>query len=142
MNEVPSCRVVRAAREQDGKQGLRFADGVSAETAGSRGLCLHAAVIPPGGRAHAHLHENHESAVYVVAGEGEVWSGADLAHHETVSAGDFIYIPAGAPHLPGNRSATEPLVIVVARTDPNEQESVVLLPELDAAPDARRAEVR
>lgn len=47
-------------------------------------------------------------------------------------AGDFVYIPAGVPHLPGNPSATEPAVAVVARTDPNEQESVVLLPELDA----------
>jgi len=28
-------------------------------------------------------------------------------------------------------SQTEPCVAVVARTDPNEQESVVLLPELD-----------
>jgi len=29
-------------------------------------------------------------------------------------------------------SRTDPCVAVVARTDPNEQESVVLLPELDA----------
>ena len=47
-------------------------------------------------------------------------------------AGDFVYIPADTPHLPYNRSATEPAVAVVARTNPNEQESVVMLPELDA----------
>jgi len=34
------------------------------------------------------------------------------------------------PHLPGNPSTTEPCVAVIARTDPNEQESVVLLPDL------------
>jgi uncharacterized RmlC-like cupin family protein len=45
--------------------------------------------------------------------------------------GDFIYIPAGVPHLPVN-SGKEPAFGVVARTDPNEQESVELLPELDA----------
>jgi len=46
-------------------------------------------------------------------------------------AGDFFYIPAGVPHLPMN-TGDEPCVAVVARTDPNEQESVVLLPHLDA----------
>ena len=29
-------------------------------------------------------------------------------------------------------SATEPVTAIIARTDPNEQESVVLLPELEA----------
>jgi uncharacterized RmlC-like cupin family protein len=39
------------------------------------------------------------------------------------------------PHLPYNLSGTESCVAVVARTDPNEQESVVLLPELENRPD-------
>ena len=60
---------------------------------------MHVITIPPGGRARAHLHEAHESAV---------------------------------PHLPINASADAPVTFVAARTDPNEQESVVLLPELDA----------
>jgi len=46
-------------------------------------------------------------------------------------AGDFVYIPANMPHQPYNRSQTEPATAVIARTDPNEQESVVMLPELD-----------
>jgi uncharacterized RmlC-like cupin family protein len=37
------------------------------------------------------------------------------------------------PHLPYNLSQTESCVAVIARTDPKEQESVVLLPELDLA---------
>jgi uncharacterized RmlC-like cupin family protein len=53
-------------------------------------------------------------------------------------AGDFVYIPAGVPHLPVN-TGTEPIFAVIARTDPNEQESVVLMPELDGVPDARGA---
>jgi uncharacterized RmlC-like cupin family protein len=48
-------------------------------------------------------------------------------------AGDFLYIPAGQPHLARNVSQTEPCRVIVARTDPDEQESVVLLPELDPA---------
>ncbi|MGB9454433.1 MAG: cupin domain-containing protein [Bryobacteraceae bacterium] len=46
-------------------------------------------------------------------------------------AGDFLYIPASTPHLPYNASETEPCVWLVARTDPNEQESVTLLPLAD-----------
>ena len=47
-----------------------------------------------------------------------------------VRAGEIFYIPAGVPHLPANLS-DEPAVAVIARTDPHEQESVVLLPELE-----------
>ena len=130
MDNASECRVVRGGGYV-GQQGLSYSAGVSAERAGSRGLCLHTLVIPPGGRAKAHLHAEHESAVYVVSGAAEMWWGEGLAHHDELEAGDFVYIPAGVPHLPANRSATEPAVAVVARTDPNEQESVVLLPELD-----------
>ncbi len=35
------------------------------------------------------------------------------------------------PHLPYNPSKTEEAVAIISRTDPNEQESVLLLPELD-----------
>ena len=45
-------------------------------------------------------------------------------------AGDLIYIPADTPHLPFN-PGPDACTAVIARTDPNEQESVVLLPELE-----------
>jgi uncharacterized RmlC-like cupin family protein len=83
--------------------------------------------IPPGGRAKAHLHENHESSVYVVSGEAGMWYGEGLREHVWVKPGDFLYIPANVPHLPYNASTTVPCVGVIARTDPNEQESVTLL---------------
>jgi uncharacterized RmlC-like cupin family protein len=87
--------------------------------------------IPPGGRAKTHMHAHHETAIYVISGEAEMWYGENLSEHVDCNAGDFIYIPAGMPHLPANRSQTEPCTAIVARTDPSEQESVVLLPELD-----------
>ena len=125
------CRVVRGDATYEGKQQLSYATGISAQSAGSRGLCLHTLVISPGGRAKAHLHQNHESAIYVITGEAEMWWGEQLSHHEVLAAGDFVYIPPGVPHLPANRSQTEPATAVVARTDPNDQESVVLRPDLD-----------
>jgi uncharacterized RmlC-like cupin family protein len=47
-----------------------------------------------------------------------------------VRTGEFLYIPAGVPHLPLNTGRTD-AIAVLARTDPNEQEGVVLLPDLD-----------
>jgi uncharacterized RmlC-like cupin family protein len=134
---VEQCRVVAGGESYTGRQGLAYFAGVSAESAGARSLCLHALTIPAGGRARAHLHEGHESAIYVLSGDCVVWSGEGLELRLEARAGDFVYIPAGTPHLPVNASATEPCVGLVARTDPNEQESVVLLPELDALPHLR-----
>ncbi len=135
-----TCRLVRSGAEYGGKQGLTYGAGVSAESVGSRALCMHLVTVPPGGRAQAHLHENHESAIYVISGESEVWYGDDLEERLLVRAGEFMYIPEGVPHLPTNASESEPCVAVLARTAPNEQESVVPLPELDARFASRQAE--
>jgi uncharacterized RmlC-like cupin family protein len=126
--------VVRGGESYSGLQGLSYFAGVSAQSTGSQSLCLHALTIPPGGRARAHLHDGHESAIYMISGDAVVWSGEGLRERAEAHAGDFVYIPAGTPHLPVNASSTEACIALVARTDPNEQESVVLLPELDGLP--------
>jgi uncharacterized RmlC-like cupin family protein len=56
-----------------------------------------------------------------------MWYGEGLREHVWMRTGDFVYIPANMPHLPYNASATEPCTGLIARTDPNEQESVTLL---------------
>jgi uncharacterized RmlC-like cupin family protein len=43
-----------------------------------------------------------------------------------METGDFIYVPPGVPHQPRNLSTSEPVYALVARNDPNEQESTVL----------------
>jgi uncharacterized RmlC-like cupin family protein len=126
-----TCRVVRAGPEFIGKQALTYAPGISAESVGAQGIHLQILTIPPGGRAKAHKHEAHETAIYILSGESGLWYGEKLENHLVARAGDFVYIPADMPHLPHNPSATDNCVAVIARTDPNEQESVVLLPELD-----------
>lgn len=127
---VGECRLVRGRGAYRGKQGLEYFEGVSAESAGATGLCLHRLVLPPGARAEPHLHEEHESAVYVLSGEAVMWHGERLEERMDIRAGDFVYIPAGVPHLPANPSESEPVVAVIARTDPSEQESVLLRPDL------------
>lgn len=126
----PTCHVIRPDSAYEGKQGLRYFAGIAAETVGARGICMHLITIPPGARAKAHLHESHETAIYVLSGEVRTWFGDRLEQSAVTKAGDFFYIPAGVPHLPANISDA-PASAVIARTDPNEQESVALLPHLD-----------
>ncbi|HWA93944.1 MAG TPA: cupin domain-containing protein [Terracidiphilus sp.] len=128
---LKGCKHLRAGEPFIGKQGLEYAVGISAESAGAEGIHLQLVTIPPGGRAKAHKHATHETAIYALQGTSHVWHGERLEHHSIVKPGDFFYIPADVPHLPYNPSSTETVTAIIARTDPNEQESVVLLPELD-----------
>jgi uncharacterized RmlC-like cupin family protein len=131
--------IIRAGGSYDGRQGMSLATGVSSQSAGAQALCLHLVTIPPGTRGVPHVHAGHESAIYTVSGETEVWHGDGLQQRTVVRAGDFMYVPPGIPHLPVNRSDVM-TVAVVARTDPAEQESVITLSlpphlaELDAFP--------
>jgi uncharacterized RmlC-like cupin family protein len=127
-----TCAMVRAGAAFVGKQGLTYAPAISAQSVGSKGIHMQMLTIPPGGRAKAHKHEGHETALYVLSGDSAMDYGERLEHRLIASAGDFVYIPANVPHRPLNMSQTEPCTALISRTDPNEQESVVLLPELDA----------
>lgn len=85
MSITKQCVLVGPGPQAEGQTGVTCAAGISSATAGARGLCLQLASLPPGGRSRAHRHDEHESAV-----------------------------------------------AVLARTDPDEQESVTELPALDA----------
>ncbi len=126
---MKDCRIIRAddGGAYTGKQGPLFFAGISAENCGAEGLCMHLLVLPPRAEAQAHLHEGHESAVYVLEGTAAMRHGPGLERVDTVHAGDFVFIPAGVPHQPFNPS-DQVARALIARTDPNEQESVVLLP--------------
>jgi uncharacterized RmlC-like cupin family protein len=123
---VKECVVVRGGKPFSGRQGLAYFEGISAESAGSEGVCMHLLEMPPGAEALPHLHEAHETAILVLSGRAGMRYGEGLQEELEVGDGDFLYIPAGMPHQPFNPS-DEPCRAVIARTDPNEQESVVLL---------------
>ena len=62
-----------------------------------------------------------------VGAEGiETRYGERLEKSVVNQAGDFIFIPPDLPHQPINLSQDEPAIGIVARNDPNEQESVVV----------------
>jgi uncharacterized RmlC-like cupin family protein len=117
---------VRPKEQFTSKQNLPNFEGISAQTAGTQHLCMHMVVIPPGGKAVAHYHNGYETAIYIVKGRAETKYGANLDQSSINEAGDFLFIPANLPHQPVNLSDTEEVVAIVARNDPNEQESVVI----------------
>jgi uncharacterized RmlC-like cupin family protein len=125
-NGDEGCVVIRTGGSYDGKQGLSLSTGISQTSAGSRALCLHVITIPAGTRGTPHLHDGHETAIWIAGGEVEVWHGPGLAGRTSLRAGDFLYVPPGTPHLPVNQSDAN-AIAVIARTDPAEQESVVVL---------------
>jgi hypothetical protein len=96
--------IIRAGGSYDGKQGMTLATGVSSRSTGARGLCLHLVTIPPGTRGVPHVHNGHESAIYTVSGETEVWHGEGLRHRAVVTvwaSRRFPVRPARHPAPPG-----------------------------------------
>jgi len=123
---MAECKVIRASEGYRGKQGLDYFAGVSAQSAGSKAICMHMLVMPPGTEAKPHYHENHETAIYMLEGSTSFRHGPKLEHLDHVNEGDYVYIPAGVPHQPFNPTDRVARALI-ARTDPNEQESVVLI---------------
>jgi uncharacterized RmlC-like cupin family protein len=124
--------VIRGGRAYTAEQGSDYEPGVSAETVGSQSLFLGLITLPPGKRTKAHVHERHETALYMVSGEPmDIYTGDRLQHHEMVTPGDYLYIPANVLHVAVNRTST-PAVFMGSRNEATVNESVVLHPEMDA----------
>lgn len=122
-------RVRRADAAGASRQGLPIFQGISRENAGAQALCMHLVEVPPGAAARPHWHAGHETVIYVLEGTVETRYGEGLQKSVVNGPGDFLYIPANLPHQAINLSPTERALAVVARTDPSEQESVVLYGE-------------
>jgi uncharacterized RmlC-like cupin family protein len=127
---------IRPAATTMTRQRLPNFVGVSAATAGARGISMNLVIIPPGGAAEPHLHRGYETAIFLLKGRVETRYGEGLRLSVVHEAGDFIFIPADVPHQPVNLSATEPAHALVARNDPNEQESVEPYPHKAEEPHA------
>lgn len=119
---------VRPAAAKSSKQDLPLFEGISGKLAGSTAISMQRVIIPPGGKAKAHIHKGYETAVYIIQGTVETRYGEGLKKSILNKAGDFLYIPPDLPHQPRNLSDSDPAIAIVARTDPDEQESVILYP--------------
>lgn len=123
--------VVKGGAGYRAEQGSDYEPGVSAETVGSKSLWLGMITLPPGKRTRAHVHEHHETALYMLSGdELELWTGDQLQYREVVRPGDYIFIPTNVLHVAVNRGL-QPAVCIGSRNEATMQESVVLRPEMD-----------
>jgi uncharacterized RmlC-like cupin family protein len=120
----PSVTAIRPSREVATSQNLPYFIGVSGDSVGAHGLSMHLVVIPPGAQSEPHLHEGHETAIYVLQGRVETRYGAGLNQSVVSEAGDFLFIPPDVPHVAINLSTSEPARAIVARNDPAEQDKV------------------
>jgi uncharacterized RmlC-like cupin family protein len=124
--------VVKGVSGYRAEQGSDYVPGVSAETVGSKVIWLGMISLPPGKRTGAHVHEHHETALYMVSGDKlELWTGDDLEHCDVVRPGDYVYIPANVVHVAVNRGAA-PAIFMGTRNEATANESVVMRPEMDA----------
>jgi uncharacterized RmlC-like cupin family protein len=124
------CVLVRAGPMYEGVQGLPYARGVTGATAGATRLCVTELTIAPGGRSRAHLHRAIESVGYVIDGTLETLFGQGLERSVVAGPGDFVFIPPDVPHVVVNRGDGAARALV-AHSAANDQEGIVLLPELD-----------
>jgi uncharacterized RmlC-like cupin family protein len=124
------CRVIGSGESYQGRQGFTYRAGLTGASVGSRAISMALITLPPGARANTHLHRGIETAVYVIEGEVEMLHGARLEERLTARAGEYVYVPADTPHRVMNRSGGT-CRAVVAHTAPDDQEGIVLLPELD-----------
>jgi uncharacterized RmlC-like cupin family protein len=105
--------------------GIQYQKGLSAKNVGARKLSMNVATIPPGGVAYAHIHVDFDVMLYILKGRVRHEYGPGLKKAIDNEAGDFIYIEPGVPHEVFNLSDTEPVVAVVARSDPTEWEHII-----------------
>ena len=123
---------MRAAAGYRVKQGADYEPGVSAETVGSQVIWLGMMTLPPGARTKAHVHQHHETALYMMSGDVlELWTGDNLEHCDNVRPGDYIYIPSNVLHVAVNRGIS-PAIFLGSRNEATAAESLTLRPEMDA----------
>jgi uncharacterized RmlC-like cupin family protein len=128
---LQKASVVRGGAPCRAGQGSDYEPGVSAETVGSKSIWLGMITLGAGRRTRAHVHEHHETALYMLSGDAvELWTGDQLQYRDIVQPGDYIFIPANMLHVAVNRS-NQPAVFVGSRNEATAQESVVLCPEMD-----------
>ena len=117
--------VIRGSGNCRSWNGIHYKTGMSSNNVSSRKLSMNVATIPPGGVAYAHIHVGFELMLYILKGRVRHEYGPGLKKSIENQAGDFIFIEPGIPHEVFNLSDTEPVVAVVARSDPKEWENII-----------------
>lgn len=124
VEDLDGIHVLRGGGPRRGWNGIEYGTGLSGKNVDASALSMNVARIPPGGVAAAHVHEGFEVMLYILHGSVRHDYGPGLARSVENEAGDFIYIEPGVPHEVTNLSEEEPVVAVVARSDPAEWDHI------------------
>ncbi len=92
------------AREQIPSAGVRYRREILTKVHQAKNLGGVFCRLPPGSKLPYHYHENRESLIMVIGGEGiEGVEGKETP----IKAGDVLYIPAGEKHMMMSASEEE-----------------------------------
>ena len=101
------------------RSGMSIQFGVSGELSiqrlGSSNVFMTHQRIPPGMESAPHVHTNCETAMFVLAGPVLMRHGPALELEHHAESGDFLYVPANAPHQLVNPSESEEAAVVLCR---------------------------
>jgi uncharacterized RmlC-like cupin family protein len=122
-HEGISC--LRAGAGTDSWNGLNYQLGINHTTVAASALSMNLASVPPGGVAKAHIHVGFEVGLFIISGNVRHTFGKGLRHELVNGPGDFIFIEPGVPHEAYNLSDSQPAVVVVARSTPNQWDEIV-----------------
>ena len=117
-----ATRITPGQRETNTGQhaGMERSIAISAPLVGSVGLYSSIVTTAPGDKTRIHHHGPCETSIYILSGDARYTFGpTGLESSFDAAAGDFVYIPAGEVHVEENRSASEPLVVVLTRNCPD-----------------------
>ena len=89
---------------------------ISRGLVGAQEIWLGYVELRPGTWSAVHHHGEAESAIYIVSGRARFFVGDQLQDIQDAEAGDFVWVPPYVVHVEMNRSDTEPLRTVVARS--------------------------
>jgi len=130
--------VVKPGQTYVGKQGFTYGSGASAETVGSKSVCMNVLPMPADAVAKAHYHEGIETIAFMLEGECVVYYGDELEKKVLVQQGEQCFVAADVPHAPSNQSG-KPCTWLVVHSSSSDQDGIVLLPALDEKLEVRLA---
>jgi uncharacterized RmlC-like cupin family protein len=113
-----TLRVIRASdRCPDQASGAMLREAAIANTTvGAHKIWLGYVELGPGLVSAVHHHGEAESGIYIISGQARFFAGDRLDQPQDANAGDFVWVPPHLVHVEMNRSQSEPVRMVVARS--------------------------
>ena len=95
---------------------MRRESAVAEGTVGAHKIWLGYVELPPACASAVHHHGEAESGIYIISGQARFFTGEGLDQAHDADAGDFVWVPPHVVHVEMNRSQTQPVQMVVARS--------------------------